>query len=204
MKKMYKNIFAILLIIILISNQGCEVQNEILNNYFLNLPLKQGITATGSNTTIFEQGTFCLSDYDDYENYIEEIQSIKYLAALYRTLPAAVNPSPPPDSLYLTPGLVGEKINITVIDGDGNLVFSRDLPTAAADDYVDTPYEIELTGDEIIQLNEYLAGFKDPAKREFLCFTATITMNNIPPPPVGETNTLTGQVEVLLELEILP
>ena len=134
---------------------------------------------------------------------IEEIQSITYLAALYRTLPRGENPNPPPDSLDLTPGLVGQNIEITVTDGDGNLVFTRNLPSAVADDYLTTPYEVELTANEISLINEYLADFKDESKRDMLSFTGSITMNNISGGS-GPPYTLTGQVEILLDLELEP
>ena len=105
------------------------------------------------------------ADYDAYEDNIEEIQSITYVAAIYRTLPRGENPNPPPDSLDLTPGLVGQNIEVTVTDGDNNLIFTRSLPSAAADDYLTIPYEVELTASEISLINEYLADFKDEFKR---------------------------------------
>jgi len=199
MKKYYKIIFLSLLTIIIFSNQGCDI----LNNFFLNLPLKQGITATGNNTTIFNSKTVHLSDYDAYADNIDNIKNIKYLAALYRTLPRGENPFPPPDSLNLTSGLVGEDIIVKVQDGDGNTVFTRNLPSAAADDYLTTPYKVELTTEEIAQMNDYLANYKDPVKRELLSFTGTVTMSNITAGG-GPPYTLTGQVEILLELEIEP
>ncbi|HEY6435614.1 MAG TPA: hypothetical protein VIY47_03425, partial [Ignavibacteriaceae bacterium] len=135
MKNIYNKGLLILIISVATLFQGCEI----LENYFLNLPLKQPITSTGSNTTISEVENICLQDYDAYQDNIDEIQSITYVAALYRTL----------DSPQLTPGLAGQNINVTVVDGDGILIFSRDLPTAVATDYIDTPYEIELNTGEI-------------------------------------------------------
>jgi hypothetical protein len=198
MKKIKKYLLLILITSTVFLNQSCDI----LENFFLNLPLKQGITSTGTGTTVDGSETVYLSDYDAYADNIDEIDSIKYLAALYRTLPRGENPSPPPDSLDLTPGLVGEDILVTVTDGDGNLVFTRSLPTAAAEDYLETPYEIELTGDERTLMNQYLADYKDPVKRELLSFTGTVTMNGVPAPPAGQVNVLTGMVEILLELEI--
>jgi hypothetical protein len=200
MKITYKYLFLVLITITAFLSQSCDI----LENFFLNLPLKQGITSTGTGTTVAGSETVYLSDYDAYVDNIDEIENVKYLAALYRTLPRGENPSPPPDSLDLTPGLVGEDILVTVTDGDGNLVFTRTLPTAAAEDYLETPYEVVLTGDEITLLNQYLADFKDPVKRDLLSFTGTVTMSGVPPPPAGQVNVLTGMVEILLELEIKP
>jgi hypothetical protein len=200
MKITYKYLFLVLITITAFLSQSCDI----LENFFLNLPLKQGVTSTGTGTTVNGSETVYLSDYDAYADNIDEIENVKYLAALYRTLPRGENPSPPPDSLDLTQGLVGEDILVTVTDGDGNLVFTRSLPTAAAEDYLETPYEVVLTGDEITLMNQYLADFKDPVKRDLLSFTGTVTMSGVPLPPAGQINVLTGMVEILLELEIKP
>lgn len=199
MKKTKKYLLLILITSTIFLNQSCDI----LENFFLNLPLKQGVTATGSSTTISRSETIYLSDYDAYADNIEKIKNIKYLAALYRTLPRGENPFPPPDSLDLTPGLVGLNIVVTVVDGDGNLVFTRNLPTAAADDYIGAPYKVELTDAEITLMNQYLADYKDPVKRDLLSFTGTVTMNNITAGE-GPPYILTGQVELLIELEVEP
>jgi hypothetical protein len=196
MKNIYKPVFLILIMITSLSFQSCDI----LQNFFLNLPIKEPIVSIGNGPTISEIKTFCLEDYDAYSDNIDDIQSVTYVAALYRTLTAAENSSPPPDSVYLTPGLAGQNIIVTVVDGDGVLIFSRTLPTAVAADYIDTPYKIELTTSEITLLNNYLAQYKDGAN---LCFTATLTMNNISAGS-GPPYTLTGQVELLLSVEIAP
>lgn len=200
---MKKNINYFILVVasfILFLNQGCDI----LENYFLNLPLKQGVTSTGTGTTVFGSETIQLSDYDAYRDNIEEIVNINYLAALYKTVPRGENPNPPPDSLDLTAGLVGTNIEVTVTDGDGNVLFTRSLPTAAAEDYLEEPFMVELTGAEISLVNEYLEGYKDPLKRDLISFTGTVSMDGVPPPLPGEVNVLTGIVEILVELELEP
>lgn len=186
MKKINSLKILLLIITFVLSFQGCEI----LENYLLNLPLKQPITSTGNGPTISETESICLEDYDAYSDNIDEIQSVEYVAALYRTL----------ETSQLTPGLAGQNINVTVVDGDGLLIFTRNLPTAVADDYIDTPYKIELTNSEVALLNGYLALYKE---NNNLCFVATLTMNNISAGQ-GPPYTLTGQVELLLSLEIAP
>lgn len=197
MKIKYKYMFSCLSALIILSTGGCDI----LTNFSLNLPLKQGITVTGSSTTIDNSNTVYLSDFDAYSTNLDKIKSITYKAALYRTLPRGENPFPPPDSLDLTPGLVGEKINVTVTDGDGNMIFTRDLPTAAADDYLTTPYDIALTNDEITLMEKYLEYYKDPARASDLSFTGSITISNISA-GAGPPYTLTGMVELLLDIEM--
>jgi len=189
MNKFYRIIFLSLLSVLILSNQGCDI----LNNYFLNLPLKQDVTATGSNTTISQSETVYLSDYDAYVDNVDNIVNINYLAALYRTL----------NLPELTPDLEGSDIVVTVTDGDGTIVFTRSLPTAVAADYIDTPYEVELNSAELALMNQYLQDFRDPVKRESLSFTGTITMSDVTASE-GPPYTLTGQVEILLELELEP
>lgn len=179
-----KNLFLLLLFAVYF--QGCDI----LQNYLLNLPLKQAITSTGNGPTISESESICLQDYDAYSDNIDEIQSVQYLALLYRTL----------DTPQLTPGLAGQNLNVTVVDGAGIPLFTRNLPSAVASDYIDTPYEIELTDSEIAILNNYLASYK---VNNDLCFIATLTMNNISAGQ-GPPYTLTGQVELLISLEVAP
>jgi len=200
MKKIYNCFFLILITFTFFFSSGCDV----LEKFFLNLPIKEGITATGTSTTIAESDTVYLRDYDAYSDNIDKIISIKYLDALYRTLPRGENPSPPPDSLNLTPGLVGNNIQVTVTDGDGNLLFTRSLPSVAAEDYLTEPYMISLEGSEITLMNNYLEKIKDETERDNISFIGTITMSGIPAPPPGSVNVLTGQIELLYELEMEP
>jgi hypothetical protein len=189
MKKLYKYIFLILVSLIFLFNQGCDI----LENFFLNLPLKQPITSTGNGPTISEIDTICLADYDAYKDNIDEIQNVAYVSALYRTL----------DKPQLTPGLTGTSITVEVRDGNNNLMFIKSLPTAVAADYIDEPYILELSAQEIALLNGYLALYKDEDLWNTICLTASLTVANVSGNS-GPPFTLTGQVELLLELELEP
>ena len=81
MKKLYKYIFLFLVSFIFFFNQGCDI----LENFFLNLPLKQPITTTGNGPVISETEVVCLAEYDAYQDNIDEIQNVVYVSALYRT-----------------------------------------------------------------------------------------------------------------------
>ena len=186
MKKLHYLKTLILITVVLVSFQSCDI----LENFFLNLPMKQSITSTGNGPTISESESICLEEYDSYSDNIDEIQSIEYVAALYRTL----------DTPQLTPGLAGQNIVVTVVNGNGIPIFTRTLPTAVAADYIDTPYKIELTTSEITLVNDYLAQYKVNSD---LCFGATLTMNNISAGQ-GPPYTLTGEVELLVKLEVAP
>jgi len=189
MKNLYNLKRLIFLAFVALIFQSCDI----LENFFLNLPMKQPITSTGNGPTISEAETICLSDYEAYQDNIDDIQSVVYVAALYRTL----------DTPQLTPGLTGSNINVEVRDGNGNLLFSQNLPTANADDYIETPYMLELSTTEIALINGYLALFKDPVYWNSVCFTATLTVDDVSGNS-GPPYTLTGQVELLVKLEIAP
>jgi len=186
MKNIYNLKILILITLASFSFQSCDI----LENFFLNLPMKQSITSTGNGPTISETESICLGDYDSYSDNIDKIQSIEYVAALYRTL----------DTPQLTPGLAGQNIIVEVVNGNGVPIFTRTLPSAVAADYIDTPYKVELTTSEIALVNNYLAQYK---VNNNLCFSATLTMNNISAGQ-GPPYTLTGEVELLVKLEVSP
>ena len=60
-----------------------------------------------------------------------------------------------------------------------------------------------LTAQEIALLNGYLALYKDETLWNTVCFSSTLTVDNVSGSS-GPPFTLTGQVELLLELELEP
>lgn len=185
MKNHYKHILFIALLITAFSSQSCDV----LNNLFLNLPLKQEIESSGNGPDISETEFFCMSDYDSYRDNIESIKNILYVSAAYLTLDSS-------------PGLEGTNISATLKDGLGNIIFTRNLPTAKAIDYLNNPYEIVLTETETAVLNDYLAKYKEPGFAD-LCFSAELLVENVTDDD-GPPYYLTGQVELVVEIEMEP
>jgi hypothetical protein len=153
-------------------------------NLFLNLPLKTEITASGNGPNIFEVKSFCLSDYDSFNDNIDDVKAIRYVAAAYLTITSS-------------PGLQGTGITATLYRGDGvTALFSVTLPTAVAADYIDNPFEIVLTEAQIDLLNSYLADYKNND-----CFVARLTVANVTDND-GPPFSITGQVEIVVELEL--
>lgn len=180
MKKLFKSLFAFLVILISFASISCDQ----FENIFLNLPIKQEITASGNGPDISETKAFCLSDYDSYNDNIDDVEAIKYVAAAYFTITS-------------TADLQGTGITATLYKGDGiTPLFSVTLPTAVASDYINNPLEIELTQQQIDLLNDYLADYQNND-----CFVAELYVANVSG-TAGPPYSITGQVELVVELKL--
>jgi len=182
MKKLYTLLLLIFVIIAAITEQGCNI----LSNLFLNLPIKQTIATSGSDNVIFETESFCLSDYEAYNDNVDEVQSIKYVAAAYFT------------ESYSPSDLNASNIVATLYASDGfTVIFQVFIPYAEPDDYVNNPYEIELTPEQIALFNQLLADYENND-----CYTAELRVQDVS----GSSTPyqLTGRIEIVVELEIKP
>lgn len=180
MKYINKILFSILVLITLLIAIGCDQ----FDNIFLNLPIKTEITATGNGPDIFEKETICLSDYDSFNDNVNDVEAVKYITSAYFTITS-------------TAGLHGSGIMATLYQGDGTTpLFSITLPTAVASDYIKNPLKIELTTQQIDLLNEYLADYNTNN-----CFVAELRVANVAGTS-GPPYSITGQFEMVVELEI--
>ncbi|MCB9259567.1 MAG: hypothetical protein H6612_09455 [Ignavibacteriales bacterium] len=158
---------------------GCDE----LTNLPINVPMVFPISTSGTNTTLTESASACLSQFDDWQQYQEDIQSATFVSAAYWTESASS-------------GLTGN-VNVTVSDNLGNVLFSVSIPNYAASSNIDQPYTLELTENEIIAFNDYLSQVGDSGDR---CFNASLTISNI----TGNSTpySLTGRVEVVVEADV--
>jgi hypothetical protein len=179
-----KNIKKLLLLSIVIAIGFSGTSCDQFNNIFLNLPIKKEITATGNGPDIFETESLCFTDYDSYNDNIDDVEGIKYVTSAYFTITA-------------TAGLHGTGIMATLYQGDGvTPLFSITLPTAVADDYINNPLEIELTPQQIDALNAYLADYETNN-----CFVAELRVANVSG-TAGPPYSITGQFEMVVELKL--
>jgi hypothetical protein len=184
MKKLYTLLLFAFIVIAAITEQGCDI----LNNLFLDQPLKQTIVVkSGSGSDIKDIKTFSLSDYDAFDDNVESIESLTYVSAAYFTED-------------YSPGLTGTNIVVTLYAGDGTdgpLVWSVTIPFGQASDYVKKPYKIKLTPDEIAEFNKYLADYENNDT-----YTAELKVENVS----GDSTpySLTGRVEIIVQMEIKP
>ena len=178
MKKIYKPVLIFCAAFLFLGMNSCDL----LEQLFLNLALKETITAVGSDD-IIGTASDCLSNYEAYNDNKDDIKEIKYVSAAFRTLDST--PS----------NLGGDSLSTTLYDCDGNIILEQTLPTAVASAYINDPYELLLTQAQIDNLNQYFANHNTCN-----CFTAELKVKQVT--PTGETfYSLTGVVEIIVEIE---
>jgi len=179
MKKIYKPILIFCASIVFLSLNSCDV----LEQLFLNLKLSEDFHATGNGPDISEIIFDCFSNYDSFDDNFDKIKTLKYVTAAYYTLDASPQ------------NLGGNNISATLTDCNGNIILQQSLPTAQASDYVNDPYEFELTQQEIDIFNQYLADYQNCD-----CFTAVLLVEQVTPAN-SAPYTLNGVVEIIIEIE---
>jgi hypothetical protein len=180
MKTIFKSLFVILIITVGLINISCDQ----FENVFLNLPINKEITATGNGPDIFERETICFTDYDSFNDNIDDVEEIKYVTSAFFTITA-------------TPGLQGTGIIATLYEGDGiTPLFSFTMPSAVADDYTNKPLKLELNPQQINLLNNYLADYKTNN-----CFVAELRVANVTGTS-GPPYSITGLFEMVVELKL--
>ena len=182
MKKIYIPLLLLFVIVAALTEQGCDI----LNNLFLDQALKQTIETTGNNSDIQNSKPFCLSDYDAIDDNIDNIVSITYVSAAYFT------------ESY-SEGLTGQNIVATLYAGDGvTVIWQVTIPFGVASDYVNNPYEIVLTPEQVAAFNSYLANYENDD-----CYIAELIVQNVNDND-GPPFSLTGRVEIVVQMEIQP
>jgi hypothetical protein len=176
MKKLFKPLLVLFGITLIIGFFSCDE----LENLFINLAVKEEITASGDGP-ISESSFFCLSNFDEINDNIDRIQEIKYVAAAYRTLSA-------------TSGLTGDLV-ASLFSDDGTQIFSITIPNVQVEGFIDNPFELVLTQAEIDLFNSYLADYQNKD-----CYTATLSVVNITAGS-GPPYMLTGIIEVVVEIK---
>lgn len=159
---------------------GCDE----LNNLPLNIPIVVNFSTSGNNTTISESQSFCLSDYDKWQENQEKLKSATFVSAAYWTESTSA-------------GLQGD-INVNLSDQFGNTLFSVTLNNFKASDNIDKPFTLELSEAQIQALNTYLGSISENGNDQ--CFNASITISDI-----SGTSTpyqLVGRVEIVIEADV--
>lgn len=181
MKNMLKKFSFIVIAISFFFVTSCDELSELT----LNVPLPIEFHTSGSNTSLSESEYFCLSQYEDWRENQEDIESAKFLTASYWTLDA-------------TPNLTGN-VSFSLYNEFGGLLFTVNLGRITVADYIDNPFELELTESQIQILDDYLSDLAAQNK----CFQSTLSVTGI----TGDTNIqgnyeLSGKVEIVLETEV--
>jgi hypothetical protein len=171
---------SLVLLFLMLTWNGCDKFNSLP----LNIPFSLPFQIEGSAATLTDNVSYCLStDSQTYNEYRDKINSLHFIEAAYRT------------TSVLPADLSGD-INVTLQDGDGNVLFSYDIPNATPADYMspNSPYILQLDQGQIDFINTYLNSLLNQGA----CFTATITVSNIS----GQAPyTIDGAVDMVIEAD---
>jgi hypothetical protein len=170
----------IVLLFLMLAWNGCDKFNSLP----LNIPFSLPIHVEGSASTLSDSSSYCLStDSQTYNDYRDKINSLHFIEAAYRTT-------------SVVPADLSGDINVALKDGDGNVLFSYDIPNATPADYMspNSPYILQLDQSQIDFMNTYLNSLLSQGA----CFTATVTVSNI----TGQAPyTIDGAVDMVIEAD---
>ncbi|MEE9431854.1 MAG: hypothetical protein V3V16_12475 [Melioribacteraceae bacterium] len=178
-----KNKLTVLAIsLLLLFTTSCDIVDA-LSTYPVNIPLSQTFSTSGTNTTIAEEESFCVSNDDTYQEYKDKIKKVTFVKVAFRTIS------------YSPSNLQGD-ITLYLKDASGVTLFTESITGAKPGDYVNTPYEISLEDSEIQAIDSYLETAL--AANSELCFTSGI---NIQITSGGTTNSIEGAIDIVFEAE---
>ena len=179
MNKITKILLSLLFASLIFVN-GCDE----LNNLAVNVPLIVHFSTSGSDTQLTESESFCLSDYEDWRDNQEDVNSATFVSAAYWTE-------------FASSGLRGD-VTVTLADQFGNVLFTYTISDYAAANNIDVPFTLELNENQIDAINTYLSVIG--SQQNDLCFQSSLTVSNI-------TGTITpyqlnGRVELVVEADV--
>jgi hypothetical protein len=181
MKKLYKPLLFITALFTVLLVNGCDPFDDV----YLTLAMDAEFSTVGAGSDIFIQTNMCLSDFDDYEDNKDNLEEIRYVTAAYMTINS-------------TQGLQGNNLTLTLYEGNGTtMIFRYVVPTFVASNYINNPLKINLTQQEIDNLNLYL---RNP--QEDKCFVATLQVSNVT--ASATPYSMQSKLEFLTELKIKP
>lgn len=180
MKKLMQFISVSIFSFILLSLNGCDP----FESRYITLSIDTELNTVGIGPNISITNDLCLSDEDDYNDNKDDIEEIKYVTAAYTTISASN-------------GLSGSNLTLRVLQSDGvTLLFDYVIPTFVAANYINNPLKIELTQQEINNVNEYLRNHQQNN-----CFRAELTVNNAGDND-GPPFFINGKIQFLTEIKL--
>ena len=176
MKKLIHSSIAFVLLIFMVSFNGCDE----LQTLPLNVPIPFEFETSGESSSSFNTKTVCISAVDELLENRDEIKEIKFINAAYWT-----------DSV--TTNLSGN-LAFSLRTQSGTPIFSINLPNVSPGDYLNEPLVLSLSGTEIQLLETYLSNFVNNNE----CFVATLNISNTNP----ASHRLKGKVELVVEATV--
>lgn len=181
MKNLNKLFLISILIVTAFVINGCNPFDEL----YLTLAMETEFRTEAPVSTVSLTNTICLSEFDDYNDNSDKLKEIRYISAAYFTLSSSN-------------GLNGD-LRLQLYQGNTNiLLFDFNDSAFNADLYLNKPLKINLTQQEIDNINSYLT---NPQVDK--CFRAELVVLNANDND-GSPFQLNGKLEFLTELQIEP
>jgi hypothetical protein len=177
MKKNYLRIFIGALLVGAMSFSGCLL--DALNTLTQNIPISVEFTINNSSeSSIQKTETVDLSNSTTYKEYSDKIQNINYVQAEFR-------------DKTVSPSNLSANVMMTLSDNNGNVLFTYPLGTITPADYQNTPFQLNLSSDQISLINAYLSTLSNKK------FIATISFNNVSPTPYS----IDGTIDIVFQMK---
>ncbi len=178
MKKYLIKLSFAALVILPFTFSGCIL--DALNTLTQNVPISQDFQISSSADSYTQSETIDLSNSSTYQQYADKIQQISFLQTQYRTK-------------SVTPTDLSANISLTLKDNKGNLLFTYPLGTISPADYINTPYQLNLTSAQIQLINDYLSTLSNKV------FVATLSITNIT--SSTKPYTLNGVIDIVFQMK---
>jgi hypothetical protein len=179
MNKLTRIIFSLIFASLLFFN-GCDE----LNKLKVNVPLIVNFSTSGTNTQLTESESFCLSDYEDWRENQEDVNSATFVSAAYWTESASL-------------GLQGD-VTVVLANQFGDELITYTISNYAPASNINIPVTLELNEKQIDAINNYLSLIGD--QQNDLCFQASLTLSNIT--GTATPFQLRGRVEIVIEADV--
>jgi len=181
MKNLNKLFYISILIVTTLALNSCNPFDEL----YLTLAMETEFRTEAPVSNVSLTNSICLSEFDDYNDNTDKLKEIRYISAVYFTLSSSN-------------GLNGD-LRLQLYQGNTNiLLFEFTDSNFNADLYLTKPMKIDLSQQEIDNLNSYLT---NPQVDK--CFRAELEVLNANDND-GAPFQLNGKVEFLTELQIEP
>jgi len=154
-KNLVKSGISVLILSFIFFN-GCDSFDSLP----INIPLSVQVIVTGNSNSLGETASFCLDQYENYNDIAEDINTLTYIEGALRI-----------DSVSNV-NLQGD-IRIELKNSAGQTLFLVNLNNVKPSNYMINPYIFPLTVDQVQMLNQYIQNLQNK------CFNAEVEVTSI-------------------------
>ncbi len=146
----------------------------------INIPISITIETQHTNsTTTSGTSSYCFENSAAYQQYMDDINSLTYVEASWRT-----------DTVV--PSDLSGVVTLTLRNSSGGIILTYSLGQITPADYINNPLQLQLTEAQIDLINLFLSNNDD------LCMTAEVLVEQM---PGGQEQYVIGIIDLLFEAE---